>query len=280
MINSRKYQTFYQKYRSALVFSLSKSIYLTILSLLISCFVFAQNNKQSIKLNFKNVPVSEVITSIEKQSTFNFFYNNEVELSKKISINITSADIDKILSSLLKDSSVDWKVSGQRIVLFVKRNIDKQTKVYSVFGMVSDAVGPIIGASIATKDGKGAITSIDGNFRLDNIHIGDVLTISFVGYKSKNLVFNGQPQLNIILNEDTEELDEVVVTALGIKRSEKALAYNVQQVKGEVLTAVKDANFMNSLTGKVAGVQINSGATGAGSRSRCDAWYEVIDQRQ
>ena len=72
----------------------------------------------------------------------------------------------------------------------------------------------------------------------------------------------------IVMREDTEVLDEVVVTALGIKRSQKALSYNVQEVKGDALTAVKDANFMNSLAGKVAGVQISSGATGAGGAAR------------
>ena len=74
---------------------------------------------------------------------------------------------------------------------------------------------------------------------------------------------NAQP-IKVTLGEDTQVLDEVVVTALGIKRATKALSYNVQEVKGDELTAVKDANFMNSLSGKVAGVQINSGATGAG----------------
>ncbi len=78
---------------------------------------------------------------------------------------------------------------------------------------------------------------------------------------------NAQP-LKITMGEDTQTLDEVVVTALGIKRSQKALSYNVQQVKGEALTAVKDANFINSLAGKVAGVQISSGATGAGGATR------------
>lgn len=78
---------------------------------------------------------------------------------------------------------------------------------------------------------------------------------------------NAQP-LKITLGEDTQVLDEVVVTALGIKRATKALSYNVQEVKGDELTAVKDANFMNSLSGKVAGVQINSGATGAGGATR------------
>ena len=78
---------------------------------------------------------------------------------------------------------------------------------------------------------------------------------------------NAQP-LKVTMGEDTQTLDEVVVTALGIKREQKALSYNVQQVKGEALTAVKDANFINSLAGKVAGVQISSGATGAGGTTR------------
>ena len=78
---------------------------------------------------------------------------------------------------------------------------------------------------------------------------------------------NAQP-IKVTLGEDTQVLDEVVVTALGIKRATKALSYNVQEVKGDELTAVKDANFMNSLSGKVAGVQINSGATGAGGATR------------
>ena len=74
---------------------------------------------------------------------------------------------------------------------------------------------------------------------------------------------NAQP-LKISMGEDTKVLDEVVVTALGIKREQKALSYNVQQVKGDELTTIKDANFMNSLAGKVAGVQINSSAAGSG----------------
>ena len=77
-------------------------------------------------------------------------------------------------------------------------------------------------------------------------------------------VANANP-LNIVLEEDTEVLDEVVVTALGIKRSEKALTYNVQQVKGDELTAVKSSNFMSSLAGKAAGVQINNSSSGPGS---------------
>ena len=75
---------------------------------------------------------------------------------------------------------------------------------------------------------------------------------------------NAQP-LKVTMGEDTQTLDEVVVTALGIKREQKALSYNVQQVKGDELTNIKDANFINALSGKVAGVTINASSAGAGA---------------
>lgn len=135
-------------------------------------------------------------------------------------------------------------------------------------GTVVDTKGmPLIGVSILEKGTtNGTITDIDGNFTL-NTAAGATLEISYIGYKTLSLEV--KPNLGqIVMSEDTEVLDEVVVTALGIKRSQKALSYNVQEVKGDALTAVKDANFMNSLAGKVAGVQISSGATGAGGATR------------
>ena len=131
-----------------------------------------------------------------------------------------------------------------------------------------DAKGePLIGVSILEKGtNNGTITDIDGNFTL-SVTEGATIEVSYIGYKTLSLT--AKPDFGqITMSEDTEVLDEVVVTALGIKRSQKALSYNVQEVKGEALTAVKDANFMNSLAGKVAGVQISSGATGAGGATR------------
>ena len=168
----------------------------------------------------------------------------------------------------MKNTTIDFRISDKRIVLFQKQAAEEQKKAYTVTGVVSDGSEPVIGASISTKDGKGTITSINGDFRLENIHIGDVLTISYVGYQTRNIVFNGQSRLNISLAEEATALEQVVVTALGIKRSEKALSYNVQQLSSDDITTVKDANFMNSLTGKVAGVTINSSASGAGSAAR------------
>ncbi|WP_337422244.1 SusC/RagA family TonB-linked outer membrane protein [Phocaeicola sp.] len=135
-------------------------------------------------------------------------------------------------------------------------------------GQVVDAKGePLIGVSILeVGTTNGTITDIDGNFTL-SVNEGATLEISYIGYKTQTLPVRAKLG-QIVMKEDTEVLDEVVVTALGIKRSQKALSYNVQEVKGDALTSVKDANFMNSLAGKVAGVQISSGATGAGGAAR------------
>ena len=135
-------------------------------------------------------------------------------------------------------------------------------------GQVVDAKGePLIGVSILeVGTTNGTITDIDGNFTL-SVNEGATLEISYIGYKTQTLPVRAKLG-QIVMKEDTEVLGEVVVTALGIKRSQKALSYNVQEVKGDALTAVKDANFMNSLAGKVAGVQISSGATGAGGATR------------
>ena len=137
-----------------------------------------------------------------------------------------------------------------------------------VVGSVKDASGePLIGVSILVKGTtNGTVTDIDGKFNL-NAPKGSVLEISYVGYKTQSVTVTGS-SLNVILKEDNEQLEEVVVTALGIKRAEKALSYNVQKVDQSELVRVKDANFVNSLNGKIAGVSINKSATGVGGATR------------
>ena len=135
--------------------------------------------------------------------------------------------------------------------------------------VVDEANLPVIGASVVVKNStKGATTDINGAFTLAGLVNGDVLEVSFLGYETQEVVFNGQTALQIVLKESSTMADAVVVTALGIKRSEKALSYNVQQVEADAITTVKDANFMNALAGKVAGVQITSAANGAGGPTR------------
>ena len=139
-----------------------------------------------------------------------------------------------------------------------------------VTGRVIDNSGePLIGVSILVKGtSTGTLTNLDGEFSID-VAEGDVLKFSYVGYQPQEVtVTSSSSSINITMIEDAKKLDEVVVTALGIKREQKSLSYNVQQVKGDMLTTNKDANFVNSLAGKVAGVNINASSSGTGGISK------------
>jgi len=137
-----------------------------------------------------------------------------------------------------------------------------------VSGKVDDAFGSIAGASISIKGTTtGTITDLDGNFSLE-VNNGQTIVISFIGYLSKEVVYNGQSTLNITLEEDTQKLDEVVVTALGMSREKKALGYAMTELSGEEIARVNSANPINGLQGKVAGVQINMGSSGPQSSNR------------
>lgn len=138
----------------------------------------------------------------------------------------------------------------------------------TVGGTVLDENGePVIGATVTVKGTNlVTVTDIDGRFEL-KVPNGSILSVSYLGYTTAEVPATGE-NLTISLKPDERQLAEVVVTALGIRRSEKALSYNVQQVYSEQLTTVKSANFMNSLAGKVAGVNINASSAGVGGATR------------
>ena len=135
-------------------------------------------------------------------------------------------------------------------------------------GVVKDATGEtVIGASVVVKGTtNGTITGLDGDFSLAGVKKGDIIQISFVGYQTMEVPFNGQP-INVTLKDDTQTLDEVVVTALGMKRATKALGYAVTEMKGEDLNT-NVVNPVSALQGKVAGVDISSGDGGLFGSSR------------
>ncbi|MGP1624172.1 SusC/RagA family TonB-linked outer membrane protein [Bacteroides heparinolyticus] len=138
-----------------------------------------------------------------------------------------------------------------------------------ITGKVVDASGePVIGASVLVKgSGTGTVTDIDGNFTV-NASVGSTLEISFIGYKAATVKVTNASSYAITLQDDSQALDEVVVTAMGIKKEKKALGYAMQEVKSEELMKIKTANPISSLSGKVAGVNItqSSGAAGAGAQ--------------
>ena len=145
----------------------------------------------------------------------------------------------------------------------------QQNGNHKVTGRVVDSAGePLIGATIMVEGTKeGAVTDIDGNFTINTTSKAK-LVISYVGYTTQTILVGDKTTIDVTLKEVANTMNEVVVTALGIKRAEKALSYNVQSVGSNELTRNKDANFVNSLNGKVAGVSISKSASGVGGATR------------
>lgn len=161
-----------------------------------------------------------------------------------------------VLDATLKAAGTNGQSSLQEV---------QHGKNIVVKGKVVDKGGEaVIGANILVKGtSTGAVTDLDGNYTL-SVSPNATLVFSYIGMKSQTVAVNNRKQIDVTLEDEAKAIDAVVVTALGIKRSEKALSYNVQKVDNSALTKVKEANFVNSLSGKVAGVNITRSSAGIG----------------
>ncbi|WP_455637508.1 SusC/RagA family TonB-linked outer membrane protein [Parabacteroides sp.] len=158
-------------------------------------------------------------------------------------------------------------VSAEVVTAEPRTSISQQNG--KVTGTVEDDFGPVAGASVVVKGTtNGNITDMDGNFTLEGVKNGDIIQISFIGYTTQEIQYTGQSTISIKLAEDTQKLDEVVVTALGIKREKKALGYAMQELKGDDLVNAREPNVANALSGKVSGVQIIRSSNGPGASSK------------
>ena len=147
--------------------------------------------------------------------------------------------------------------------------IDISQQDTKVTGTVEDEFGPVAGASVVIKGTTtGTMTDMDGHFTLEGVKKGDIIQISFIGFATQDIPYTGQATLNVKLVEDAQKLDEVVVTALGMKRDKKALGYAMQELKGDELLSSREPNLANSLSGKVSGLQIVRSSNGVGGSSK------------
>jgi len=231
---------------------------------------FAQNAGE-ITLKMENAPLGKVMDAIENQSQY-LFLNDGVDVNMIVDVNVTKATISATLDKIFAAKPVSWKIDGVNIYISTKK--DDTAAGRRVSGVVTDASGaPLIGAAILVKGTtNGASTDVDGKFafELDNDNMSGAKTLQFVclGYTTVELPLGTRRVFNVTMQDDAQLLEGTVVTALGIKRSEKALSYNVQKVDSDELLANKDANFVNSLNGKVAGLVINSSSSGVGGASK------------
>ena len=231
----------------------------------------AQAQTARFTIHLEKVPMEQVVNEIEKQSRYLFLFNKDIDSRRIIvSVHAENQTITQILPALFKDTGLNYTIEGMSIL--VTKKSEKSENPVTVSGRVTDLKGlPIVGASVIVHGTTvGVSTDTNGRFSLEvpapaSSH---VLEISYLGYETARVTVGSRSHFDITLRESSSEIEQVVVTALGIKRQEKALSYNVQQVAPSDITMVKAANFMNSLAGKVAGVTINTSSSGVGGASK------------
>ncbi len=223
-----------------------------------------------VSLDLNQAPLETAIQSIKQQTSY-LFVNMNVDTQQKVSVHIEKKRLSEALDALLTPVRVDFKIEGMTIIIAPKPVAQAQTP--SVLrGRVVDIAGePVIGSAVMIQGTRiGSSTDFDGNFEFTvpaGYENGKLEVIS-LGYAAVVLPLDGRSNYLITLEEESTLLQETVVTALGIRRSQKALSYNVQEVKSDAILANKDANFINSLSGKVAGLVINASSAGVGGATK------------
>ncbi len=164
-----------------------------------------------------------------------------------------------------------FNMKGLLIVLLSFFTFTISAQNITVSGTITDDTGfEVIGATVIVVGdaSHGTVTDIDGNYTLSNVPSDGSLQISYVGMKTQVIAVNGRTTINVVLESDTELLDEVVVTALGIKRDRKALGYAIQEVKSDDIVAARELNVANALSGKISGLQVIKSNNGPGGSSK------------
>ena len=247
---------------------------LSIILLLVSLFhmeasTYSQNTK--ITLDMESVPVESVLKMIESQSEFKFFCNvNEIDIDRIVTVKANKQRITKILKILFIDTNTIYNVVDRQIILtndLHKNNEDKSLVQLNVVpvqeeieleGSVTDSDGILLpDVNVVIKGTTfGTSTDFDGNFKISVPNTSSILVISYLGMEDQEIVVGNQTVFNIVMVSSGVELDDVVITALGMKREKKALGYSVGEVKSKDLTIVPQENAVNALTAKVSGLQI------------------------
>ncbi len=243
----------------------------------------AEGLSQTITFSGNNVAITKVFNAVEKQTGFTIFANKGLLKGvKPISLSVKDMPLTEFLDNAFRNQPIDYEINNKTIfikekpatissgsVLNEQKPVPKEIVTMDIAGTVVSAEGvPLEGATITIKGSRiSVVTNAAGRFSI-KAEPDQTLIISYVGFKTEEVAINGRGNIDVVMQKVVDEIEQVVVTALGITKKTKALTYNVQEVKGDEVNRVKDANFINSLAGRVTGVTINSGSSGIGGSVR------------
>lgn len=232
--------------------------------------VNAAGYAQKITLQRRDAPLIQVLKAIRQQSGYNFVYNQKsLKIAKNVNINVNGVDIEEALKLSFTDQPFTYEVLMNTVII-KPRNVENIVVAdIRITGMVTDAKGgPLPGVSVKVKGSTaGASTDVNGKYQLNAPATG-TLVFSFVGFSTREVAVNNQTIINVKMEESSDELTEVVVTALGLTRQKKTLTYSTQSVSTKELSQSRELNVINALQGKVAGLNIGSGSSGVGAAAR------------
>ena len=235
----------------------------------VSAVTYAQEHRISVAV--ENGTFYDVVSQIEKQSEFMFFYKSEeIDNNQRFNLAVKNKLVSEILSEITRNNSLTYKIVDKHIIITKVNNLSKGQSIKKVTGVITDDKGePIVGANVIEKGStNGTVTNVDGNFTID-VSEGSILLISYVGYDTYEIKVTAKTSYNIVLKEDSEALDEVVVVGYGTMKK-KELTGSVSSLKAGDIIKVASNSFTNAIQGKIPGVQItqSSGAPGAGGSVR------------
>jgi TonB-linked SusC/RagA family outer membrane protein len=213
-------------------------------------------------------PLVEVLASLSQQTGLDVHYDrNEFDSKKLVSINCKNLPVEQVLAQITDQTGLHFSLIKNKLIVTAN---DNSSKVFqSIHGVVKDTTGmPLIGVSVSIKGtSKGILTDVDGKYTLDAAP-GDVLMFTYIGFTTKEVTIGSETVLNVTLKASANSLNEVVVTALGLVKNKSSLSYDQQTIGGKELEVSKDPSFVNSLSGKVSGLQITSSSSGAGGSTK------------
>ncbi|WP_286472314.1 SusC/RagA family TonB-linked outer membrane protein, partial [Parabacteroides goldsteinii] len=235
------------------------SVFLLLCSIGLAQATDSYAQKATVNLEMRNQTVKEVLDEIEEQSDFSFFFNiKHVDLHRRVSVVAKKSDIFKVLETVFAGTDVRYSVVDRKIILSTEKqgNLIAQQKEKKVMGVVKDEKGElVIGANVSVKGTTiGTITDIDGRFSL-NVPENAILLISYIGYTDQEIKTENKTQIDILLEEDTQTLDEVVVVGYGTQKKVN-LTGAVTAVSGKEMTKRPVANATTMLQGQVPGLRI------------------------
>ncbi|MEQ6120855.1 SusC/RagA family TonB-linked outer membrane protein [Reichenbachiella sp. MALMAid0571] len=259
-----------------------RAFYMFLVQVIAMQLLLAENSNSQrlenikVTINVERATLEEIFEKLEEKTEFIFGYNKQIiSKNEKLSFDYKKEGLNKILKNISKDTGLKFRMINNTISV-TKKESRKQKPVteekadISISGKVLDENSQgLPGVNITVKGlAQGALTDIEGNFKISVPDGSAVLVFSYVGYIAQEVTVGSQTSINISMELDAQQLDELVVTALGIEREASTLTYAQQTVDGDEITKARDINFLNSLSGRTAGVEIKKSSGGPGGSTR------------